>query len=223
MSIRINQDPMGMGGTSTLIANMSGFAQIPATEQQLVTPRQLGFFEHLPQSILDLEARAKAELPEVPELARWLRTLPSAPCEIEIYNTVYIAPQVWLRFRFGEKWAPAINLTEPAVDPKWPLPEALRTVYRLVGETNHNGFMTAGGLCAPDKGIDAWDGGTWTGHKEFYKCYETFTGDAFGFSEKGETFWYLHEVRSLKPYPNMVDFLNAYFKHLSKRTELWAG
>ena len=121
-----------MGGQSFFLDAAKELTQLPCEAAGQVTARQRAFSQGYPDS---------------------LHALAVARCILEIHLPEYVSPQTWLRFPLEKKWRPAFNLCTPSVPTEGATPAPLDALYRLMGEIDHNGFMWAGGLQAPERQV----------------------------------------------------------------------
>lgn len=215
--MRVIEDLMNMGGRSFFLDAAEELAQLPPEAAGQLTARQRAFFQGFPDTLHALADRAVADLPDLPALATWLHDLAAARCTLEVHLPEYVSPQTWLRFPLEEKWRPAFNLLTPSFSPEGTPPAPLDALYRLVGEIDHNGFMWAGGLQAPERRVMGRGEGV-----PLYLCYQTFNGDSLGYDAAGQAYWYLHEGDAVRRYGPVMAFLEAYLAALCAHTELWA-
>jgi hypothetical protein len=137
VTVRTEEDPMGMGGHAWYAASPEDIAHLPPTAAALV-PRQVAeLFAALPGSLLGLAARAP-----LPAMKRFLEGLVGAPCELEVYATAVFGREARLRFHLDDVWRPSIRAV--AGKPRLPCAEVLHRVHAITGhiDTQYGGSGT---------------------------------------------------------------------------------
>jgi hypothetical protein len=143
VAIRVENDPMGMGGKAWYVTSPADLAKLPKTAALLVPPEIAAFFGDTAGSLAQMATRAP-----LASLRRWLESLIEARCELEVFATMHAGRQARLRFHFTESWSPSFRLVSgnPAVE----CPEILRQVHAVTGDIDTQ-FGCSGTLVALDQ------------------------------------------------------------------------
>src|SRR5512139_1388332 len=105
MPIRVEKDPMGMGGRAWYVSSPADIGSLPSDAASLVSRRVSEFFEDPPRALGEMAAKAP-----LPSMRRWLESLVDARCVLEVYATSHYDRESRLRFDFGSGWAPSFRL-----------------------------------------------------------------------------------------------------------------
>lgn len=126
MAIRVETDPMGMGGRAWHVLTPGDLADLPTAVASIASERVLDLFRRAPDSIEQLAAQAP-----LPAMQRWLHALAAAPCTLEVFQTSLNGDEARLRFHVREGWAPSFRGV--AARAHRPVPALLTQVHALTG------------------------------------------------------------------------------------------
>lgn len=143
MAIRVQKDPMGMGGRAWYASTAADLAALPREAADLVPARAADLFRGAPESIRQLAGEAP-----LPGMRRWLSSLGEARCELEIYATRHCGREARLRFHFASGWAPSFR--GATLKAAAPCPEIVEQVHAVTGAIDYH-FGGSGTLVALDE------------------------------------------------------------------------
>lgn len=225
----MQQHPNDFDGFSYFINQPEELQHLDTRARILLEPGQIAFFKTYPQS-LELLIEKAHQVKQVPNFARWLKSLKNVPLELEIHTTsdVYDLSAVWLRFQVQSRdeeagqhrWKPAINVLGFKGN-STEVPNLLKKIYNITGEINHNGYMMAGRLRHPDRmGNEYTFYEAQTGDKAFYRfpdmtVFWEFHGGFYATEEERQQLGLHHFKKGIS------EFLNLYFECLLDKKELW--
>jgi hypothetical protein len=139
--IHVEDDPMGMGGTAWHLTQPADLAKLPAEPLRLVSSRLTTIFRAFPDSVIAL-----AEEAPLPSMAKWLRSLADAKCQLEVHRTAHFDNGARLRFHFSDIWTPSFSAKGGRLPAD--VPALLHEVHRLVGDVDYQ-FGCSGTLVPP--------------------------------------------------------------------------
>jgi hypothetical protein len=153
MTIRLEPDGYGQGGTSRILTEPADLAQLAPKLARRVPPEVADVFRRFPASVRERAAACSFE-----PCRAWLDELASMRCELEVHDPRGWEGEVMVRFRPEDEprthrgsdrspWSPAILPRQPAELPPG-CPAMLRAVYEAVGGVNL-GYGSSGSMPHP--------------------------------------------------------------------------
>ncbi len=216
----IERDHNDMDGESIFVPSGTPLSEIPDEFRRLLSADVEAAFAAPDTYFEGLPERAAFR-----EFAEWLTLLAGTGLkQLEVHTSEYARNAVLFRFELPNGMSPAVSL--PGTDAELELPDALESVYQIVGGTNHFGWGMAGGVMPANTICSITKMGTWLvdNPKEDPSCclafYGTACGDNLCFMDDGTAVWYAHERGDFVKYGTVSEFLAAYFIALSAGTEL---
>jgi hypothetical protein len=143
VAIRVEKDPMGMGGKAWYVESPSDLEKLPKEAASLLTARAVAIFRE-PRGSL---AKMASEAP-LPAMARWLEALAGARCELEVFATKHYGRDCRLRFHFED--GPAPSFRAAAGEPRLACPEIVTRIHAITGHIDFQ-FGCSGTLVALDE------------------------------------------------------------------------
>lgn len=143
MAIRVETDPMGMGGRAWHVPSAAELGALPPDAAYLVPANLAELFRGAPRSIVALAARAP-----IASMGRWLTSLSDAPCTLEVFDTEHFGREARLRFHVSGGWAPSFR--GPSEGSRRPCPALLTEVHALTGHIDTQ-YGCSGTLVALDE------------------------------------------------------------------------
>jgi hypothetical protein len=143
VAIRVEDDPMGMGGRAWYVSSPADLAKLPHTATELVSPRVAEIFRDVPAMLAKM-----AELAPLAGMRRWLTSLAGARCALEIYATKHYGREARLRFHVTKDWAPSFRGVPG--DPAVACPDIVKQVHAFTGHIDTQ-YGCSGTLVALDE------------------------------------------------------------------------
>ncbi len=159
-----------------------------------------------------------------PPLGEWLKALADASfTQLEIHTSPIQPTAVLLRFSGKNGMEPAIGLS--ASPPKQRFPAVLKQVYSTVSIIKYSDWEAGGGLYPAASVCRVSESGTWLDEESEEPQVDcrlfcgTSDGDAFGYDNAGDAYWYQHETGGVEKIGSLQNFMAQYFRQLIEGKE----
>jgi hypothetical protein len=214
-------------GLSYYVYDNEGFTGIPSDIRNLLTQKQFDFFVHYPASIEPLLSEIQDVSSNIPSLLEWIKSLKTSKLSLEIHLAEecheYMLEEIWFRFHIAENWNPGISLYGAHDDNQFYTPATLKNIFNSIGEINHHGYLSRGGLMTPHS-MFTEDGKL----ENFYEFYSVYNGDSYCYDQNSKVYFYDHETdngirndpSNVKYKEDLNSFLIRYFESLIKHQEI---